>query len=161
MNKDEVGPVLGRIPSGISILTAKNSEGAQTGMLASWIQQASFEPPAFTIAVNSKRYLNDWMTVGASVAVSLVGEGQKHLLGHFGKGFDPGEPAFSGLPTTLTPAGLSILTDSIGWLEGIVRGSLAAGDHIVYIVEITAGGRGDQLEVQAPFVHIRKNGFGY
>lgn len=161
MNKDQVGPVLGRIPSGLSILTAQSPDGDQTGMLASWVQQASFEPPALTVAVNAKRYLNDWLVDGAMVALSLVGESQARFLGHFGKGFEPGEPAFEGLSTELTPAGLTVLSDALGWLEGTVTGSVAGGDHRIYVVEITAGQPGELLETEKPFVHIRKNGFGY
>jgi flavin reductase (DIM6/NTAB) family NADH-FMN oxidoreductase RutF len=161
VDKDQVGPVLGRIPSGLTILTAQSPDGDQTGMLASWVQQASFEPPALTVAVNTKRYLNDWLVDGSTVALSLVGESQKQFLGHFGKGFEPGEPAFEGLSTELSPSGLTVLSDALGWLEGTVTGSIDGGDHRIYVVEITAGSPGESLETEKPFVHIRKNGFGY
>ena len=59
--KDKLAPLLGRIPSGVFILVAGNDTGQQTGMLASWVQQASFEPPQVTVAVNKSRYLNDWL----------------------------------------------------------------------------------------------------
>ena len=51
-NADAIGPVLGRTPSGVFILTASSGDGQETGMLASWVQQASFDPPAITVAVN-------------------------------------------------------------------------------------------------------------
>jgi flavin reductase (DIM6/NTAB) family NADH-FMN oxidoreductase RutF len=161
VNKEQVGPVLGRIPSGVFILTARGPEGEQTGMLASWVQQASFEPPTLTVAVNTKRYINDWLEDGAPVALSLVGESQKNLLGHFGKGFEPGEPAFEGLFTATTEKGLTVLSDALGWLEGIVKAAVPGGDHMIYVVELTDGRPGDKLEAEKPFVHIRKNGFGY
>lgn len=161
MNKEKVGPVLGRIPSGVFILTARGPAGEQTGMLASWVQQASFEPPTVTVAVNAKRYLNDWLQDGALVALSLVGESQKNLLGHFGKGFEPGDPAFEGLATTSSENGLTVLSDALGWMAGTVRASVPGGDHIVYVVELTEGEPSEKLESEKPFVHIRKNGFGY
>ncbi len=161
VDKDQVGPVLGRIPSGLSILTAQSPDGDQTGMLASWVQQASFAPPALTIAINAKRYLNDWLVDGAVVALSLVGESQMQYLSHFGKGFEPGVPAFEGLSTELTSSGLTVLSETLGWLEGTVTGSVDGGDHRIYVVEITAGSPGELLETEKPFVHIRKNGFGY
>ncbi|QDT31171.1 flavin reductase family protein [Thalassoglobus polymorphus] len=161
MNQEQIGPVLGRIPSGVLILTARSSENDETGMLASWVQQASFEPPMVTVAVNTKRYLNDWLKDGVSVALSLVGETQKKLMGHFGKGFEPGEPAFEGLSTEETPTGLTVLSDAMGWLEGTVRSSLQSGDHTVYLVEITSGKPSEEIATEKPYVHIRKNGFGY
>lgn len=158
---EQIGAVLGRVPSGLSILTACNAAGEATGMLASWVQQASFAPPCVTVAVNRKRYLNDWIRETGQLAISLVGEGQKEFLGHFGKGFEPGEPAFQGLKTTHAANGCPVLTDSLGWLAGIVVGQVEAGDHVVYAVEIQEAGHSDCLDQVRPWVHIRKNGLSY
>ena len=156
-----IGPVLGRIPSGIVILSARGPAGEQTGMLASWVQQASFEPAAVSVAVNNKRYINDWLQTDANVGLSLVGESQKNLLSHFGKGFEPGQPAFEGLATATTPAGITVLANAMGWLAGQVVNSVNAGDHTVYVVQLTHGSPAATIETEKPFVHIRKNGFGY
>ncbi|MBC8108463.1 MAG: hypothetical protein H7Z14_17895, partial [Anaerolineae bacterium] len=40
-----IGKALGRIPSGVFVLTAAHA-GERMAMLASWVQQAAFEPPA-------------------------------------------------------------------------------------------------------------------
>jgi flavin reductase (DIM6/NTAB) family NADH-FMN oxidoreductase RutF len=158
---DQLSAVLGRVPSGLSILTARNSAGDATGMLASWVQQASFTPPCVTVAVNRKRYLNDWLRSTRQLAISLVGEGQKQFLGHFGKGFEPGEPAFEGLAVAEASNGCPVLLDSLGWLAGEVIGDVEAGDHIVYAVEIREGGHSSSLDQMRPWVHIRKNGLSY
>lgn len=161
VHRDAIGPVLGRTPSGLFILTARGPDGAETGMLASWVQQASFEPPTLTVAVNRKRYINDWLTSGAAVALSLLGETHKSLVGHFARGFDPGAPAFQGLDVVRTPDGCPALGGALGWLEGRVTGRLEAGDHYVYTVALTAAGSNSALETEKPWVHIRKNGFNY
>ncbi|MBI3469346.1 MAG: flavin reductase family protein, partial [Planctomycetes bacterium] len=36
---DPIGPILGRLPSGVFILTARDGTD-ETGMLASWVMQA-------------------------------------------------------------------------------------------------------------------------
>jgi len=160
-DRDDIAAVLGRTPSGLFVLTARNAAGAETGMLASWVQQAGFEPPAVTVAVNRKRYINDWLAESPQVVLNLVGESQKQFLGHFGRGFEPGEPAFEGLSTAKAGNGVTALTDALGWLEGTVTSQADAGDHVVYVVEIIAASRGSELESRKPWVHIRKNGFGY
>lgn len=159
--REAIGPVLGRIPSGLSILTAADGDGNETGMLASWVQQASFEPPVITVAVHKKRYLNDWLKTGSQIAVSLIGESNGDYLKHFGKGFEPGEPAFKGLEVAKSPAGMTVLTDTLGYLEARITGEITPGDHVIYTAEVTAAGAGPILESDKPFVHIRKNGFGY
>jgi len=160
-DRDTIGSVLGRTPSGVFILTAADSAGNETGMLASWVQQASFDPPMVSVAVNNKRYLKQWLDDSPRMALSLVGESQLRLLKHFGKGFAPGEAAFDGLTVSRGQTGLLVLPDALGFLEGTVAGQVAAGDHTVYLLEITSAGKGDALATEKPMVHIRKNGFNY
>lgn len=159
--REAIAPVLGRLPSGVYIVTASDGAGNTTGMLTSWVQQASFEPPVITIAVNNKRYINDWIEANPQLAVSIVAESQTNLFGHFGKGFEPGEPAFEGLETIHGETGLPILQDALGYLEGRVIERVNAGDHTIVFLEVTAAGTGPRLENEKPYVHIRKNGFSY
>ncbi len=156
-----IGAILGRTPSGLYILTARGPHGAQTGMLASWVQQAAFDPPALTVAVKKGRYLHEWLGSDPDVVLNLLGETQKRFLGHFGKGFEPGEPAFEGLNVRTAANGLTVLSDALGWLEGRVSDRIETGDHVVYLVQLTGGGVGSGLEAGKPWVHLRKNGFNY
>jgi len=161
--KKTIAPVLGRVPSGISILIAGDGGGKKTGMLASWVQQASFDPPMVTVAVNKKRYLNDWLKTDAPVVLSLLGEADGRFLKHFGKGFEPDEKdqAFGDLDTTPASNGLPALTAALGSLEGKVVSQTEAGDHYVYVVELTNALAGENLETAKPWVHVRKNGLNY
>lgn len=158
---DAIGPVLGRTPSGVFILTARHSDGRETGTLVSWVQQASFSPPMVTVAVNRKRFLVDWLTDSPRLVLNLVGESQKEFLKHFGAGFGPDEPAFAGLAVERSSTGLPVLSQALGYLEGTVTAKMDTGDHVIYAIEITAGGCGPTLSETKPMVHIRKNGFNY
>ncbi len=159
--KEKIAPLLGRIPSGVFILTATDGNGNETGMLSSWVQQAAFEPPIFSVAVNSKRYLNDWLAKAPEVVLNFVGETQFEFLKHFGKGFEPDQPAFEGIDIERGTTGAPIIKGALAYLEGRVLSQTIAGDHTIYFVEIIAAGPADKLEIEKPMVHIRKNGFGY
>lgn len=159
--RTDIAAVLGRTPSGLYIVTAQGPDGSQTGMLASWVQQAAFNPPAVTVAVKKGRYLHEWLSYCPDIVLNLLGETQKRFLGHFGKGFEPHEPAFEGLNTRQAANGLTVLADALGWMEGRVTDRLETADHVLYLVEITAAGQGPQLETERPYVHLRKNGFSY
>lgn len=157
MDSAVIAPILGRLPSGLFIVTARH--GAQeTGMLASWIMQAGFEPPMLTVAVSLKRYVNDWLANGTPFAVNVLAADQRKLLGHFGRGFGPDEPAFTGLEIERTPAGLPILVDALGHLECQVRGDVTSGDHRIVLAEITSGKLHREAE---PLVHVRNSGLKY
>ena len=45
---------LGRVPSGLFILTARHGH-RETGMLASWVQQCSFDPPQLSLCLRRGR----------------------------------------------------------------------------------------------------------
>jgi flavin reductase (DIM6/NTAB) family NADH-FMN oxidoreductase RutF len=159
--REEIGRVLGRTPSGVFILTATDGAGRETGMLASWVQQASFEPPIVSVAVNRKRFLHDWLSQAPKVALSLVGRSQGKFLKHFGRGFEPDQPAFEGISILRNATGLPVLADALGYLEGEIVSKADAGDHCVYFVRVDAAGSGPDLASEEPMVHIRKNGFKY
>jgi flavin reductase (DIM6/NTAB) family NADH-FMN oxidoreductase RutF len=151
-------PVLGRVPSGIFILTIGTGNRA-TGMLASWVMQAGFDPPMVSVAVKQGRYVCDWLTAGQPFVLNLIGEAQKDFLKHFAKGFEPGAAAFEGLTITHCARGVPILTEALGHLECEPAGHVDSGDHRIFLAKIA---RGRLTNVDAkPMVHIRKSGAIY
>lgn len=51
---------MGRVVGSLSVVTVKD-ETAETAMLASWISQASFDPPGLTVAVKQDRAVESLM----------------------------------------------------------------------------------------------------
>ena len=48
----ELAAAVGRIPSGLFVVTVRNGD-RETGLLASWVQQCSFEPFQVSVAVKA------------------------------------------------------------------------------------------------------------
>jgi flavin reductase (DIM6/NTAB) family NADH-FMN oxidoreductase RutF len=150
-------PLLGQVPSGLFILTARHGD-LETGMLASWVMQAGFEPPMLSVCIRQGRYIAEWLSAGAPFAVHVLSSVNKNLLSHFGRGFDPGQPAFAGLEILRTESGLPILNGTLGYLECQSRQYLDSADHRIFLAEIVAGQKHADL---GPLVHIRKSGLRY
>lgn len=151
---------LGRIPSGLFILTARHA-GHSTGMLASWVQQAGFVPPMVTVAINKDRYLAEWVEASRRFTLNQVRTGNKALIRHFGRGFSPDLPAFDNLELLdeQTAQGGPVLKDSVAWLDLEVQGRIESGDHWIVVGLVVGGGL---LEPAAePLVHVRGNGMRY
>ncbi len=148
---------LGRVPSGVFVVTACH-DGAETGMLASWVQQCSFEPPQLTLAVKRGRFLADWLTSGAHFTVNILDDTQTDMIGHFGRGFEPEQPAFHGLEIERRSEGAPLLQEALGYLDCRVVHRCQAGDHDLFIAQIDAGAI---LNEGRPMVHIRKSGMHY
>lgn len=162
MSQPAIAALLGRIPSGIFILTARHAvDGVaqETGMLTSWVMQAGFDPPMLTVAVRQGRYVGDWLQLGAPFALNVVGHEQPEWLKHFGKGFEPGEPAFAGLEIARSAAGVPVLAKTLGHLECATRGQINSGDHVIFLAEVTSAQLIDGET--RPMVHLRKSGLHY
>jgi flavin reductase (DIM6/NTAB) family NADH-FMN oxidoreductase RutF len=148
---------LGRIPSGLFILTVRHGS-KETGMLASWVQQCSFDPPRLTMAIRKGRDVLDWLTDGASFVLNVLPEGGKTLIAHFGKGFELGQPAFEGIKLAKERDSAPVLAAAHAYLGCRVVDRVDAGDHMVLIADVRTGA---VLNDGKPTVHVRKNGLTY
>jgi len=154
---EQLGSAIGAIPSGLFIVTSQQN-GKTATMLASWVQQAGFNPPSVTIIVGKGRPIESFLTVGSPVVINIAEKGNGKIIGHFAKGFAPDVDPFDGLETAMAPSGQPYLTEAIAYLDATVTGSLDAGDHSVILATIAAG---DRLRDGEPAIHTRKNGFKY
>lgn len=154
---EPLAAALGRIPSGLFVVTWRDDE-RDRGMLASWVMQAGFAPPAITIAVAPGRDLLAAIDRGGSFTINVLGEGQRPLLARFGRPAAAGEDPFADLPVARSPQGTVVLADAVAWLECVSRGRVGKADHVVILAEVTAASTGRETD---PLVHLRKNGLRY
>ena len=89
---------------------------------------------------------------------NVLPEGGKTLVAHFGKGFDRGEPAFTGLEVRRERETPPILLAAHAYLVCRAVNRVDAGDHMLVIARVTAG---SVLHDGKPTVHVRKNGLKY
>jgi flavin reductase (DIM6/NTAB) family NADH-FMN oxidoreductase RutF len=155
--RKELGQALGRVPSGLFVLTARRGD-LETGMLTSWVQQVSFEPLQLSVALKQGREINAWLTPGARFTLNVLDDSQTDMIGHFGRGFALGEPAFTDLAVE-RPDGIAlVLSEAHAYLECEVAARHPAGDHELVVARVV-GGR--VLNPGQPMVHVRKNGTHY
>jgi flavin reductase (DIM6/NTAB) family NADH-FMN oxidoreductase RutF len=153
----QLGAALGRVASGLFIVTVRRGE-AETGMLASWVQQCAFEPPHLSVAVNRDRPVSGWLAEGATFIVNILDDTQTDMIVHFGRGFAPGEPAFAGLEVERPDGSAPVLSEALAYLECQVAARLPTGDHDLVVARVL---RGRLLGEGHPMVHVRKSGFHY
>ena len=149
---------LGKVPSGLFILTVRNGD-RETGMLTSWVQQCSFEPPQVSVCIRRDRDVIAWLTNGAPFTLNQLGDGQSNLISHFGKGFTLEEPAFLGVDVERREDEAPILIDALAHLLCRVTARLTTSDHELFVGTIV-GGKLQHPESRA-LIHIRKNGLRY
>ena len=154
-----VEKAIGRMVGSMCIVTAKR-DNVSSAMLASWVAQATFTPPGFTVAVAKDRAIEGLMHTGADFVLNILAEG-KYLgpMKHFLKPFAPGEDRFAGVETTETEGGQIVLEAAIAYLECTVKNRMDCGDHWVVYATVSGGEVTDNNAKTA--VHHRKTGTHY
>src|SRR5207244_544122 len=94
--RNTIGKALGRFPSGIYVLTARHN-GRATAMLASWVQQGAFDPPAISVAIAKDRDIAKLIRESGRLAVSIIPENDTTLMKRYARGVKEGEDAFAGM----------------------------------------------------------------
>ena len=132
--------MLRKIPHGIYICGVKEGDEVN-GYTASWVMQTSFKPPMVINAVRRDNRSHGMVETSQVFALSILAEGQKDLAQKFfqplqrvGNRFDDVE-FYLGKET-----GCPIISDSLGYVECRVVGSLPQGDHTVFLGEVIGAG---------------------
>jgi len=122
-----IATALGRIPSGLFVISWRH-DGVDRTMLASWVMQAGFSPPAVSVAVAPTRELVAAIDRGIPFVVNILGVGS----GAGGPaGRPPGtiwwsSPRWSGeIPGR--PASPSCMCGKMGYVTELGGRSAAAG----------------------------------
>jgi flavorubredoxin/flavin reductase (DIM6/NTAB) family NADH-FMN oxidoreductase RutF len=154
---DRTEQAVGRIVGSLCVVSAKRGEVA-SAMLASWVSQATFNPPGFTVAVAKDRAIESLMHNGDKFVLNILAEGRQ-LRKHFMKTFAPGEDRFAAVETQEASNGCPVLSDALAYLECSVANRMECGDHWVVYAVIENGHLLKNDGVTA--VHHRKSGSYY
>ena len=154
---------LGRVVGSLCILTARKGEGASGlsgALVASWVSQASFSPPGFTVAIAKDRAAESLLHSGDRCCLNVLAAGRETaLMKQFLQPFAPGADRFAGLELDNSPGGQPILPEALAWLEAEITARMECGDHWLLYAQATAGGVLDPTGTTA--VHQRRSGANY
>ncbi len=155
--KESLGRALGRIASGVYVVTVARN-GKEDGMLTTWIQQISFEPPAVLVCVKEGRPLLDELNENDVFVVNVLSKKNMDIYKSFAKPFDPAINRFNGLAILNDCSDGPVFADCVAFLSCKVSKIIKAFDHRLVLGEVIDGAI---LNSEEPFVHLRSNGFGY
>ena len=154
---------LGRLVGSLCVVTARKGEGEAAlggAMVASWVSQASFNPPGFTVAVARERAVESLLHVGDRFALNVLAAGRETgPMRQFLQPFPPGANRFAGLELEASPGGQPILPEALAWLEARVTARMECGDHWILYAQVSHGGLLDPAGTTA--VHQRRSGANY
>ena len=139
---DRTEQAVGRIVGSIGVITTRQGDH-QSGMLTSWISQATFNPPGIMMAISSHHYAQRLIQPNAKFVVNILKEGRT-VRRHFFYEPQPGNNPFAHVACRVASNGCLILEDALAYLECTVQSWMQCGDHWLISAVVNTG---DVLEL--------------
>jgi flavorubredoxin/flavin reductase (DIM6/NTAB) family NADH-FMN oxidoreductase RutF len=154
---DRTEQAIGRVIGSLCVVTV-NSGNTATGILTSWVSQATFTPPGLTVALPKDRVDGLLDQAGDQFVLNVLKDG-RNLRRHFLKPAVPGENRFADLATETSSTGHPILLEALAYLECTVENRMDCGDHWLLYAIVKGGKVLEQKGMTA--VQHRKSGISY
>lgn len=154
---DRTEQAVGRIVGSICVMTTCQGD-THSGILATSVSQATFNPPGLMIAIASDGYGQRLLEPDAQCVLNILKEGRT-VRRHFSYQPRPGDNPFAHVAHYRGANGCLILKDALAYLECTVQSWMQCGDRwLVYAVV----NDGDVLEADGlTAIQHRKSGSQY
>ena len=133
IDADAFRSALGRFASGVTVITACDTHGADHGMTASAFCSVSLDPPLVLVCVEKIATMHDAIVSCAHFAVNVLSQKQEQLARHFAEAEGN---RFEGVGFARGAHSVPVLDDSLAVLECRRTASYAGGDHTIVVGEV-------------------------
>ena len=148
VSPDEFRSILGRFPSGVTVVTTKAADGSDHGMTVSAFCSVSLEPPLVLICIEKTASAHEALTTAPAFVVNILSAKQEQIARRFSiVDID----RFEGVGFSRSRNGTAVLDDVLGVIECSRFALHDAGDHTIIVGEVEAG----RAEIGAPLLYYR------
>lgn len=124
---------LSKFPTGVTIITAYNSEGEKIGVTANSFNSVSMDPALVLWSIDKNAYTFDAFTKGAYFTIHILRTDQIELSNRFAR---RGENKFEGIELHQQSDLAPRLLDVAAWFECRLWNVCDAGDHAIIIGQV-------------------------
>lgn len=148
VSQDEFRAVLGRFPSGVTVVTTKGDDGSDNGMTVSAFCSVSLEPPLILICIEKSASAHRALTTAEGFVVNVLSAKQEQLARRFAiVDID----RFEGVGFTRSTRGYAMLDDVLAVIECNRLSTYEGGDHTIILGEVEA----TRAEAGTPLLYYR------
>jgi flavin reductase (DIM6/NTAB) family NADH-FMN oxidoreductase RutF len=130
---DEFRSVLGRFATGVTVVTARDTNAVDHGLTVNSFTSLSLAPPLVLVCIDHEASLHPAMTACSHFAVNILSSQQEALARRFAA---PETDRFDGVGYTRGICGAPILDDVLAFLECRATRAIPGGDHTIFIGEV-------------------------
>jgi len=144
--------VAGHLPSGVSLVTTRTSDG-DFGMTASSVTSLSLDPPMMLACLNRSSSTCPAVSAAGVYVVNVLGQGDGHLAQRFATAGTTDK--FAGLRVTRGIRGAPVLADALARIECEVTEEVSAATHTIFLGRVIRA----EADEGSPLTYFR-GGFG-
>jgi flavin reductase (DIM6/NTAB) family NADH-FMN oxidoreductase RutF len=135
VSEEEFRAVLGRFPSGVTVVTTIDEGGADHGMTVSAFCSVSLRPPLILISVEKTATAYHALTTSPGFVVNILSAKQEQVARRFAiVDID----RFEGVGFTRSARGCAMLDDVLGVIECTRDNLYDGGDHTIILGKVEA-----------------------
>jgi flavin reductase (DIM6/NTAB) family NADH-FMN oxidoreductase RutF len=148
VSPDEFRSVLGRFPSGVTVVTTLAPDGSDEGMTVSAFCSVSLEPPLVLICIEKTASAYEALMHAPGFVVNVLSAAQEQIARRFST---VDIDRFGGIGYGRSQNGMAVLDDVLGVIECNTSAMHDAGDHTIIVGEVEA----TRAESGTPLLYYR------
>jgi flavin reductase (DIM6/NTAB) family NADH-FMN oxidoreductase RutF len=125
--------VLGRLASGVSVVTTVGTDGRDHGMTVSALCALSLDPPLVLLCVDKSATMHAPLVAASHFAVNLLALEQETLSRRFAESIDT---KFEGVTVTRQLSGCALIDGALAHLECAMWAQHEGGDHTIFVGKV-------------------------
>lgn len=137
MNDDLAG-LFRWLTAGVYVIGVAHGE-TRNAFTASWVVQASFQPPLLALGINPAHASYALLREGRVFSVNVLHDTQLPLAGHFGVHSGRDVDKLAGIPWRPGRSGAPVLQNAAAYFDCRVTDEVEAGDHRLVIGRVIDG----------------------
>lgn len=148
VSEEEFRAVLGRFPSGVTVVTTTDESGADQGMTVSAFCSVSLHPPLVLISIEKTASAHAALTTAPGFVVNVLSARQEQVARRFAiVDID----RFEGVGFTRSSRGYALLDDVLGVIECSRHQLYEGGDHTIILGKVESM----RAETGTPLLYYR------
>ncbi len=141
--------VMGSLPVGVTVVTARDPNGAPKGLTVSACSSVSMDPPLLLVCIDRRSSSLEAIKATRRFAVNILRAGQEALAARFAS---RSEDKFGGVPCLRGRLDVPLLEGTLAYAECELFRTIDAGDHTILIGLIIHGDTRDAV----PLTYFRR-----
>ncbi|MGC4964009.1 flavin reductase family protein [Gordonia sp. DT101] len=125
--------VLGHYPTGVVVVTGRDTDGEVLAMVVGTFSSVSLDPPLVSFMPMKTSRTFEKMQKCSSLCINILGGEQEDIVLRVAQRW---ENKLDGIDWFPSPSGDPVLSDSVAWIDTTLWDTVEAGDHWITLCEV-------------------------